>query len=229
MERNYIIAGANSSIARSIIHKINDDQINIFCLSRGDLELNKNNLYQLRINVVEDDLPENFLPETIHGAIYMPGTINLKPFKRFKYQDFQKDWSINVGGATRFFQWVLPRMSHKSAALMFSSLAVQTGMPFHASVAMAKGAIEGLTRSLAAEYAPKIRFNALALSLTHSKMSDRFVNTDEKLERSRDRHPVQEIGNPDDIAELATFLLSEKASFITGQNIAVDGGRTGCL
>ncbi len=224
MERNIIIAGANSTIGKAIIEKLTAQNYNCYCLSRESLELNDKRVHSRQIDVVKDDLPDGFLPEAIHGAVYMPGTINLKPFKRFKNNDFQLDWDINVGGATRFFQWILPKMVNNASVLMFSSVAAQTGMPFHSSVAMVKGAVEGLTRSLAAEYAPKIRFNALALSLTETKMADRFINSEEKLERSKGRHPANQIGNPKDIAALANYLISDSSAFITGQVIPVDGG-----
>jgi len=224
MERNIVIAGASSTIAKSIIQKLAHQDVNLYCLSRTDDILNKNKIHFAQTDVLKDELPTAFLPEEIHGAVYMPGTINLKPFKRFRSSHLEADWAVNVGGATRFFQWVLPKMVNNSAALMFSSVAVQTGMPFHASVSMVKGAVEGLTRALAAEYAPRIRFNALALSLTNTKMAERFINSDDKLERSRARHPLNQIGDPDDIADLAAFLLSERSRFITGQVIPVDGG-----
>lgn len=224
MERNIVIAGANSTIAKSIIQKLAQQKYNVFCLTRTNDGLNKNNIHFIQIDLLKDEFPKSFLPDEIHGAVYMPGTINLKPFKRFRSSDLESDWAVNVGGAMRFFQWVLPKMVNNSAALMFSSVAVQTGMPFHASVSMVKGAVEGLTRALAAEYAPRIRFNALALSLTNTKMAERFINSDDKLERSKARHPLNQIGDPDDIADLAAFLLSERSRFITGQVILFDGG-----
>jgi 3-oxoacyl-[acyl-carrier protein] reductase len=222
--KNIIIAGANSTIAQELINQLSNENYNIFCLSREGVSINNSNFHFTQMNVVEDELPDDFLPDKIHGAVYFPGTINLKPFKRLKMNDFQNDMEVNAFGAVRFIQWILPKMEDQSSMALFSSVAVQTGMPFHASISMAKGALEGLTRSLAAEFAPKIRVNAIALSLTHTKLADRLVNSEDKLQRSKDRHPVKEIGNPAHIAELTKFLLSDSSQFITGQIIPVDGG-----
>lgn len=222
--KNIIIAGANSTIAQELINQITKDDFNIFCLSRDHISINKSNTHFLQLNIVEDELPDDFLPDKIHGAVYFPGTINLKPFKRLKISDFQNDIDVNAFGAVRFIQWILPKMDNQSSVALFSSVAVQTGMPFHASISMAKGALEGLTRSLAAELAPKIRVNALALSLTQTKLADRLVNSEDKLQRSKERHPVKQIGNPIHIAALIQFLLSDSSQFITGQIIPVDGG-----
>jgi NAD(P)-dependent dehydrogenase (short-subunit alcohol dehydrogenase family) len=158
--------------------------------------------------------------------VYFPGSINLKPFRGLKESDFLNDFNINVLGAIKSIQTYTPnlQLSDKASIVLFSTVAVQTGMPFHASIAVSKGAIEGLTRSLAAEFAPKIRVNCVAPSLTHTPMAERLLSTPEKIEASANRHPLKKIGEPKDLANMVEFLLSENASWITGQIMHVDGG-----
>ena len=166
------------------------------------------------------------IDEPIDGLVYFPGTINLKPFHRFSDADFQTDFDVNVLGAVHFIQSYLPilKRSKQGAIVLISSVAAQTGMPFHASIAMAKGAIEALTRSLAAEFAPAIRVNAIAPSLTDTPLAKRFVDTPEKLEASRQRNPSKMVGDAEQLAGAIAFLLSSQSSWITGQVLAVDGG-----
>lgn len=166
------------------------------------------------------------LPDQLDGLVFCPGAINLKPFKRLTQEMIYEDWNLQVNGAVRSIQKVLPNLSKSElgSVVLFSSVAVQSGFNFHASVAMSKGAIEGLTRSLAAEFAPKIRFNCIAPSLTDTPLSENLLNTDVKLAANAERHPMKRIGSPKDIAELACFMLSDKSSWITGQIMHVDGG-----
>lgn len=167
------------------------------------------------------------LPETLHGLVYCPGSINLKPFNRLKEEDFLNDFNQNVLGAVKVIQKVLPNLKRANGAsiVLFSTVAVKTGMPFHASIAVSKAGIEGLTKSLAAEFsAHQIRVNAIAPSLTDTPLAAHLLNTVEKREASAKRHPLNTIGNPDDIAALVSFLTAEQSAFITGQIIGVDGG-----
>ena len=129
-------------------------------------------------------------------------------------------------GAVKIIQQLLPALKKAEApsVVFFSTVAVQTGMPFHASIAAAKGAVEGLARSLAAELAPKIRVNCIAPSLVQTSLAEKLVNTPEKIEAGGKRHALQRIGQPNDIAAMAEFLLSDKAGWITGQVLHIDGG-----
>ncbi|NBP90325.1 SDR family oxidoreductase [bacterium] len=165
-------------------------------------------------------------PEKLDGLIYFPGTIQLKPFHRLTAEDFQKDFQVNLLGAVAALQSALPALkaSGNASVVLFSTVAVSQGMPMHASIASAKGAVEGLTRSLAAEWAPVIRVNAIAPSLTDTPLAAGLLNSDLKKEASAKRHPLQRIGSPDEFAELTEFLLSDAARFMTGQIIHVDGG-----
>lgn len=165
-------------------------------------------------------------PEKLDGLIYCPGTIQLKPFHRLTADDFQKDFQINVLGAVAALQSALPALKASGGAsvVLFSTVAVAQGMPMHASIASAKGAIEGLTKSLAAEWAPLIRVNAIAPSLTDTALASFLLNSDLKKEAAGKRHPLQRIGAPDDAAHLVEYLLSDAAKFMTGQVLHWDGG-----
>jgi NAD(P)-dependent dehydrogenase (short-subunit alcohol dehydrogenase family) len=157
---------------------------------------------------------------------YCPGSINLRPFERIKPIDFEIDYKLQVIGAIKIIQAVLPKLkkAENASIVLFSTVAVQSGFPFHTQVAASKGAIEGLTKALAAEYAPKIRVNCIAPSLTDTPLAANLLNNDQKKEANAARHPLKRIGAAEDIAHIAAFLLSEKASWITGQIMHVDGG-----
>jgi len=162
----------------------------------------------------------------VNGLAYFPGTINLKPFNRTTEADIINDFTVNAMGAAAFVQAYLINLKNAEnpAVLLFSTVAVGTGMQFHASIAMAKGAVEGLTRSLAAELAPKIRVNCIAPSLTDTPLAEKLTGTPEKADAGRNRNPLKHIGTTQDLAGAITFLLSENANWITGQVLAVDGG-----
>lgn len=164
--------------------------------------------------------------DTLDGLVYCPGSIVLKPFNRIAESEFLEAIQLNALGAVKALQstFALLRKNGSASVVLFSTVAVQTGMPFHSSVAMAKGALEGLTRSLAAEWAPHIRVNAIAPSLTQTPLAEKLLSTPEKIEAGNKRHPLGRIGQPEDIANAVVFLLEETSSWITGQILAVDGG-----
>ena len=166
------------------------------------------------------------LPPLLDGFVYFPGSITLKPFHRLTAEDFLNDYRINCLGAVSTLQVALPALKAAGSAsvVMFSTVAVAQGMPFHASIAAAKGAVEGLVLSLSAELAPKIRINAIAPSLTDTPLAGNLLNSDAKREASAKRHPLQQIGDPDDVAGLVAFLLSDASRFFTGQILRPDGG-----
>lgn len=166
------------------------------------------------------------LPPVLDGLVYFPGSITLKPFHRLTTADFLHDLHVNLLGAVSAIQSALPALkaSPSASIILFSSVAAAQGMPFHSSIAAAKGAVEGFARSLAAELAPQIRVNVIAPSLTDTPLAGPLLNSDAKREASAKRHPLQQLGNPDDVAALVAFLLSESSRFITGQILRADGG-----
>jgi len=224
---NYCIIGASSGIGLSTAQKLIQAGHQVFSTyfnNKKDLDLSTSNFHYL--NVLDENLNFDFLPEILDGLIYCPGSINLRPFERIKPSDFIADYELQVVGAIKVIQVLLPRLKRSEIAsiVLFSTLAVQTGLPYHAQVSASKGAIEGLTKALAAEYAPKIRVNCIAPSLTDTPLAQSLLNTEQKREANALRHPLKRIGTPEDIANLAEFLISEKSCWITGQILHIDGG-----
>ena len=168
------------------------------------------------------------LPDVLHGVAYFPGSIKLRPFERIPAEDFQADFDLNVLGAVRVIQATIKRLKKAedgASIVLFSTVAADMGMSFHASIATAKAAVEGLARALAAEYAASgVRVNCIAPSLTNTPLAAALLNSPEKAEAGAKRHPLQRIGQPEDLAHTAAFLLSDHSSFVTGQVLAVDGG-----
>ena len=166
------------------------------------------------------------LPPVLDGFIYFPGTITLKPFHRLTPADFENDLRVNFLGAVAALQSALPALkaSESASVVLFSTVAVAQGMPFHTSIAAAKAAVEGLAISLAAEFAPKIRVNVIAPSLTDTPLAGNLLSTEAKQEAAAKRHPLHRTGDPADVARLACFLLSDTSRFITGQVLRPDGG-----
>lgn len=224
--KNILIIGGTSGIGTELVRKLNLVNTNIYLASRT-----ANNLEGLQyvshqtIDVTSQFQLEN-LPDKLDGLVYLPGTINLKPFSRISDEDILNEFNINALGAVRVIRQVLPKLkaSEQSSIVLFSTVAFQVGMPFHLSIAMAKGAVEGITRTLAAELSPKVRVNAIAPSLTETHLATNLINSDEKRKFIADKNPMKHIGKPEEIAGLAKFLLSQEASWMTGQILSVDGG-----
>ena len=225
MKKNILIIGGSSGIGRALVDILAPAH-NVYVASRSDESLNNTGVNYLAFDALSDALDVSALPEQLDGYVYCPGSINLRPFRGLKPETFQQDFDLNVVGAVKSLQTVLPLLQKSDVAslVFFSTVAVQTGMPFHASVAAAKGAIEGLTRSLAAEYAPKFRVNCIAPSLTQTPLADKFLNNEAKLEKAQARHPLQQVGSAKNIAQMAAFLLGEESQWMTGQILHVDGG-----
>jgi NAD(P)-dependent dehydrogenase (short-subunit alcohol dehydrogenase family) len=226
--RNFVIFGGSSGIGLEITRSLAGRNHRIMVVSRRSDPLDElGEVVHLPLDITRDDPGTLSLPERIHGIAYCPGSIRLRPFQRLKPEDFWADLQINLLGAVKAIQICLPglkRSQSSGSIVLFSTVAVQTGMPFHASIASAKGAVEGLTRSLAAEFAPKIRVNAIAPSLTDTDLAKDLLSDEGKRSAAAARHPLKRFGAVGDIAAAATFLLEEQAAWITGQVLAVDGG-----
>jgi len=225
MKKNILIIGGSSGIGRALVDLLTPAH-NIYVASRSNESLANAEVTHIYYDVMNDALDLSNLPEQLDGFVYCPGSINLRPFRGLKPQTFQEDFNLNVLGAVKSLQAVLPLLqkSPQASLVFYSTVAVRTGMPFHASVAAAKGALEGLTRSLAAEYAPKFRVNCIAPSLTDTPLADKFLNNEAKLEKAQERHPLKQVGTAKNIAQMTAFLLGEESQWMTGQILHVDGG-----
>lgn len=222
-QRTYIFVGASSAMAVQSAKVLQGQGHKVIGISTKSDNPGYDDFYTVE-NYTFGSFPK--IEGTVNGLVYFPGSINLKPFHRISESDFSTDFGISALGAAAFVQAYLSSLKNSDApAVVFiSTVAVATGMPFHASVAMAKGAVEGLTRSLAAEFAPKIRVNCVAPSLTDTPLAEKLLGTPEKQEAAKNRNPLKKVGTTDDLANAITFLLSEKSGWITGQVLAVDGG-----
>lgn len=224
---NLFIVGASSGIGKQLSAQLLAEGHQVYgTYHQHPVEATGNNPVYTPLNVLDESFNLDHLPECIDGVAYCPGSILLKPFERIKPQDFVNDYQLQTIGAIKILQALMPRLkkSEQASVVLFSSIAVQTGLPFHSLVAASKGAIEGLTRALAAEYAPKIRVNAIAPSLTNTPLAASLVNTEQKIEANAQRHPLKRIGTTEDMSEAASFLLSPKSGWITGQVWHIDGG-----
>lgn len=228
-DKNILIVGGTSGIGLETARQLKEKGANVITASRKNSEAAENEgLRHLVLDVLQfDDSFAAQLPEVVHGLVYCPGSIKLKPFERLQSDDFRNDFELNVLGAVQVLKAVVPLLKKAEGAsvVLFSSVAAQVGMPYHASIATAKAAIQGLTISLAAEYATaNIRFNAVAPSLTDTPLAASLLSTPEKKEASGKRHPLGRIGQPLDMAQAAVFLLSEDSAWMTGQVLHLDGG-----
>ena len=224
MPKNILLIGGNSGIGLATAQLLHASRHSIVAAAR-----HAGPLAEMGIPVQPFDAASpalNDLPPVLDGLVYFPGSITLKPFHRVTAEDFINDLQTNCLGAAAAIQAALPSLKAAPSAsiVLFSTIAVAQGMAFHASIAAAKGAVEGLTRSLAAELAPKIRVNAIAPSLTDTPLANTLLNSEPKREAAAKRHPLQQVGRAEDVAKLTAFLLSNDSAFITGQILRPDGG-----
>lgn len=224
--KNYLIIGASTGIGKALAQQLSEKGNNVYATYNQTEIQNSGNIRYQSYNVLNHEAQLNDLPESIDGFAYCVGSINLKPFARIKSDQFLEDYDLQVGGAIRALQQVIPllKKAEQASVVLFSTVAVQNGFNFHSQVSSSKGAIEGLTRALSAEFAPKIRFNAIAPSLTDTPLAGRLLGSEEKKEANANRHPLKMIGTADNIAKTASFLITEDSSWMTGQVLHPDGG-----
>lgn len=223
--KSILVIGASSGIGMQAAKQLIEQGANVISASRNQPELEGIDHYTFDATEENPDL--SFIPEKLDGLVYCPGTINLKPFNRFSLEDFQADLNVNLMGAIRILQAAFKSLkkSESASVVLFSTVAVKLGMNFHSSIATSKAALEGLGKSLAAEWSMHaIRVNMIAPSLTNTPLAENLLSTDDRKEASSKRHPIGRYGEAQDLSEMVVFLLSDKASWITGQTIGVDGG-----
>lgn len=227
--KNILLIGGTSGIGLATAKLLREAGANVMVASRKPSdELLATGIAHIELDVLQFD--KSFvqqLPDVLHGLAYFPGSIKLRPFERMPVEDFRKEYELNVLGAVQSIQAVLPllKKAEQASIVLFSTVAARVGMPFHASIASSKAALEGLAVSLAAEFASAgIRVNAIAPSLTATPLAQSLLSTPEKAEAAGKRHPLGRVGQPEDIAKAALYLLSDDASWITGQVLHIDGG-----
>lgn len=230
---NIVIAGGSKGIGLELVKLLEPKAERIDVWSRTSEHLPVSSRIEHSVcDFADPNVPLPDLPEEIQGAVYCPGTINLRSFRSLQAADFRQDLELNLIGAVRFLQACYPKLKGRegepASVVLFSTVAVGQGMPMHASVAASKGAVEGLMRSLAAEWAPKIRVNAIAPALTDTPLASRLLSTPEKREAMAARYPLKRIGTAHELAKVAMFLVSNESNWLTGQVLGVDGGMSTC-
>jgi NAD(P)-dependent dehydrogenase (short-subunit alcohol dehydrogenase family) len=226
--KRYLIIGGSSGIGLSLCKMLSDQGHQVIATTTREKEVTgSENIHYSYLNVLDDNPSMDFIEGSIDGLVYCPGAINLQPFSKIRPRTLMQDYQLQLVGAVQCIQGALPHLKSSDSPpsiVLFSTVAVQKGYPFHGIVASSKGAVEGMTRSLAAELAPNIRVNCIAPSLTNTRMASRLLNSETKRNNMSNRNPMKKIGQPDDIAHMAAFLLSDNSSWITGQILSIDGG-----
>tara|TARA_R110002050_G_scaffold74772_6_gene160287 strand:- start:55283 stop:55966 length:684 start_codon:yes stop_codon:yes gene_type:complete len=220
--KTIIVVGGSKGIGNAILKKLLNYS-KVINISRTIPEFKHANLTHFYCDITKDDLPDI---ETADALIYCPGSINLKPISRLSIEDFKNDFEINVLGAVKAIQKYLSILKNGNhpAILLFSTVATQLGMPFHSSIATAKSGVEGLVKSLGAELAPTIRINAIAPTVTNTDLSSKLLRNDKMIENITERHPLKKFLNPEEVADMAEFLISEKSASLSGQIFKMDCG-----
>lgn len=228
--KNILLIGGSYGIGLSIAKELQYDN-KVVIASRTNENIADMNVTHIPFDATTDTLDVSLLPEVLDGLVYCPGSINLRPFRSLKIDAFENDMQINFFSMVKILQTVLSNLSasNQSSVVLFSSVAATMGMPFHTSIAAAKAAVEGFAKAFAAEHAPKIRVNVIAPSLTDTRLANKFLNSEEKKEKSAQRNPLNKVGTPEDLAQMASFLLSDKSNWISGQVFHVDGGMSTLL
>ncbi|MGB1144838.1 MAG: SDR family NAD(P)-dependent oxidoreductase [Schleiferiaceae bacterium] len=225
--KKYVIVGGSKGIGKETAELLAAEGHQVTVFSRTPYEGPAHTIEWEEFDVLEDSW-EDQMPEDIDGLVYSVGSINLKPFRGLKTEVFEADFQLHVMGAIKALQAAYKNFNANiiPSVVLYSTVAVQRGMPFHATVSASKGAIEGLTRAIASEWAPKARINCIAPSLTDTPLAGKLLSTPEKKEAMGNNNPMKRVGEANDIAEMTAFLLSDKSSWMTGQIIHIDGGQS---
>jgi 3-oxoacyl-[acyl-carrier protein] reductase len=220
--KTIIVVGGSKGIGNAIVTSLLSS-CNVINISRTAPDQTHENLTHYGCDVINDELPDI---ESVDGLVYCPGSINLKPIKRLSLDDFKADFEINVLGAVKVIQKYLQALKNgnKPSIVLFSTVAAKLGMPFHASIAASKSAVEGLAKSLGAELAPTIRVNAIAPTVTNTELASKLLRNERMIENMNERHPLKRYLQPQEVADMAEFLLSEKAASLSGQVFEMDCG-----
>ncbi len=220
--RNIVIIGGSKGIGSAILLQQLENN-KVYNISRSAPDITHPNLIHYPISILEDDLPEI---EAVDVLIYCPGSITLKPILSLNLDDFRNDFEINVIGAVKVIQKYLPTLKkgNNPSIVLFSTVAAKLGMPFHASIATAKAGIEGLVKSLGAELASVVRVNAIAPTITETSLSANILRNERMKENMMERHPMKSYLKPNEVAEMANYLISENAKSISGQVFEMDYG-----
>jgi 3-oxoacyl-[acyl-carrier protein] reductase len=220
--KTIIIVGGSKGIGNALVKMLLNSH-KVINISRTEPEINHENFTHMSCDVISEDLPEI---EKADGLVYCPGSINLKPFARLSIDNFKTDFEINVLGAVKTIQKYLPilKNGNKPSIVLFSTVASKLGMPYHASIATSKSGVEGLVKSLGAELAPIIRINAIAPTVTDTDLASKLLRNEKMIENITERHPLKKFLKPEEVADMAEFLLSEKSASISGQVFEMDCG-----
>ena len=220
--KNFLIIGGTKGIGKAIVEEVIEHN-KITCLSRNNTDFVHKNYSHVKFDALSDDLPDL---DSIDCLIYCPGSINLKPISTLSLDDFRNDFELNVIGAVRAIKKYLPllKKSETASILLFSTVATKLGMPYHASVSVAKSGIDGLVKTLGSELAPKVRINAIAPTITNTDLASKILRNEKVVENMVERHPLKMILSPKEVAKMASFLVSEAASSISGQIFNMDAG-----
>jgi 3-oxoacyl-[acyl-carrier protein] reductase len=220
--KNIVIIGGSKGIGNAILLQQLETNL-VHNISRNPPQVSHANLTHYSIDILQDALPEI---EHIDTLIYCPGSINLKPIGSLSIEDFRNDFEINVIGAVKTIQKYLPVLKKGTdpSIVLFSTVAAKLGMPFHSSIATAKAGVEGLVKSLGAELASVVRINAIAPTITETSLSAGILRNDRMKENMVERHPMKNYLKPQEVADMADFLISEKAKSISGQVFEMDYG-----
>jgi NAD(P)-dependent dehydrogenase (short-subunit alcohol dehydrogenase family) len=224
--KQYAVLGGGSGIGQSLTRLLLEEGNHVYASYRSSKIEPQERSTVFQWDALKEELDPSVFPDTLDGLVYCPGSISLKPFARFTLEDFLEDYKLQVLGAVQAIQSLSKNLkkSGNASVVLFSTVAVQKGLPYHSLVSSSKGAVEGLTRALAAELSPKIRVNAIAPSLTDTPLAASLLDSDKKRDFHAGKNPSKRVATANEVAEAAKWLLSEKSSYVTGQVLAVDGG-----